>query len=74
MNITEHPVTVYKDEEIAKFSFLTSDQAERLLEVDTQLINVAKMYDNYLTEIYQLIQVTDTPKQKAQSSTLVPEY
>ena len=52
MNITEHPVNVYKDEGIAKFSFLTSDQAERLLEVDTQLINVGKMYDNYLIGIY----------------------
>ena len=34
LNITEHPVTINKGEEIAKFSFLTSDQAEKLLEVD----------------------------------------
>ena len=55
-----------KSEEIAKFSFLTSDQAENLLELDPQLINVPKMSENYLTEINQLIQVTDTPKRKAQ--------
>ena len=48
LNITEHPVTINKGEEIAKFSFLTSDQAEKLLEVDPQIINVAKMSENYL--------------------------
>ena len=51
---------------MAKFWFLTSDQAEKLLEVDPQLINVAKMSENFLTEINQLIQVTDTPKRKVQ--------
>ena len=74
MNITDHPVTINKGEEIAKFSFLTSDQAEKLLEVDPQLINVAKMSENYLTEINQLIQVTDTPKRKAQPAKPAPEY
>ena len=43
MNITDHPVTINKGEEIANLSFLTSDQAEKLLEVDPQLINVAKI-------------------------------
>ena len=66
LNFTDLPITINKGEEIAKFSFLTSDQAEKLLEVDPQLINVAKMSENYLTEINQLIQVTDTPKRKAQ--------
>ena len=50
MNITDHPITINKGEEIAKFSFLTSDQAEKLLEVDPQLINVAKMSENYLNK------------------------
>ena len=63
-----------KGKEIAKFSFLTSDQAEKLLEVDPQLIKVAKMSENYLTEINQLIQVTDTPKRKAQPAKPTPEY
>ena len=67
-------MTINKGEEIAKFSFLTSDQAENLLEVDPQLINVAKMSENYLTEINQLIQVTDTPKRKAQPAKPAPEY
>ena len=74
LNITDHPTTIIKCEEIAKFSFLTSDQAEKLLEVDPQLINVAKMSENYLTEINQLIQVTDTPKRKAQPAKPAPEY
>ena len=74
LNITDHPITINKDEEIAKFSFLTSDQAEKLLEVDPQLINVAKMSENYLTEINQLIQVTDTPKRKSQPAKPAPEY
>ena len=67
LNITEQPVNINKGEEIAKFSFLTPDQAENLLEVDPQLINVAKMSENYLREINQLIQVTDTPKRIATS-------
>ena len=74
LNITDHPITINKGEEIAKFSFLTSDQAEKLLEVDPQLINVAKMIENYLTEINQLIQVTDTPKRKFQPAKPAPEY
>ena len=74
MNITDHPITINKGEEIAKLSFLTSDQAEKLLKVDPQLINVAKMSENYLTEINQLIQVTDTPKRKAQPAKPAPEY
>ena len=45
LKITEHPTTINKGEEIVKFSFLTSDQAEKLLEVDPQLINVAEMSD-----------------------------
>ena len=73
MNITDHPITINKGEEIAKFLFLTSDQAEKLLDVDPQLINVAKMSENYLTEINQLIQITDTPKRKAQPAKSAPE-
>ena len=45
-----------------------------MLEVDPQLINVAKMSENYLTEINQLIQVTDTPKRKSQPAKPAPEY
>ena len=62
LNITEHPVTTNKVEEIAKFSYFTSDPAERLLEVDPQLINIAIRSKNYLTETNQLIQVRDSPK------------
>ena len=54
--------------------FLTSDQAEKFLEVDPQLKNVAKMSKNYLTEINQPVQVTDTPKRKAQPAKPAPEY
>ena len=32
------------------------------------------MSENFLTETYQLIQVTDTQKRKAQQSKPVPEY
>ena len=66
LNITEHPFTINKKSvETAKFSILTLDQAEELLEVDLQLINVAKMSENYLTEKNQLIEVTDTQKKRA---------
>ena len=44
LDITEHPVTIIKCEEVAKFSFLLSDQAEKLL-VDPQLINVTPEYE-----------------------------
>ena len=74
LNVTEHPVTINNGEEIAKFAFLASDQAEKLLEVDPQLINVAKMSEKYLTEINQLIQVTDASKRKAQPTKPAPEY
>ena len=37
-------------------------------------LNVAKMSENYITEINQLIQVTDTPKRKVQSLKRAPEY
>ena len=40
MNITEQPITINKGEEKTKFSFLYSGQAERLLEVDPQIMNV----------------------------------
>ena len=32
------------------------------------------MSEIYLTEVNQLIQVTDTPKQKMQPAKLAPEY
>ena len=54
--------------------FLTSDQAEKMLEIDPQLINVAKLSKNYLTEINQLIQATDTPERIAQPAKRAPEY
>ena len=43
-------------------------------EVEPQLINVAKMSEIYLTEVNQLIQVRDTPKQKVQPAKLAPEF
>ena len=42
LNVPDHPITINKGEEIAKFSFLTSDQAEKLLEEDPQLIKSQK--------------------------------
>ena len=72
LNSTEHPVTINKGERIAKFSFLTSEQAEKLLEVVPELINVAKMCENYLTETNQLLPVTDNPKTKSAASKASP--
>ena len=46
LKITEHSVTIFKIEEVAKFSFQTTDQDEMLLEVDTQLKNVAQLSEN----------------------------
>ena len=57
-----------------QFTFLTSDQAEKFLQIDPQLINIAKISDDYKTKINQIIQVTDSSKRRAQSSKPVPEY
>ena len=51
-----------------------SYQAEKLLEVDPQLKNVAKMTEYYLTRINKLIQVTYISTRKAQPAKPAPEY
>ena len=41
LNITDHPVTINRDKELAKFAILTADQTDKLTPIDPNLLNVA---------------------------------
>ena len=41
LNITDHPVTINRDKELAKFAILTADQTDKLTAIDPFLVNVA---------------------------------
>ena len=41
LNITDHPVTINRDKELAKFAILTADQTDQLTPIDPNLLNVA---------------------------------
>ena len=75
LNITDHNTVLLKSTEVAKFSFLTPEQAENLQQIDPELIALAQMRSDTkdITEVNQLIQ--DFTKQGQQQSTRpAPEY
>ena len=57
LNITDHPVTITRDKEIAKFAILTADQTNKLTPIDPNLLNVAycKGTQQFESNINQLI-------------------
>ena len=75
LNITDHAITLTNGTEIARFQILSSDQADKLVQVDPELIAFAKSRnsENFLTEINQLIQDSDR-KGKNQPPRPLPDY
>ena len=75
LNVTEHPITINSRTEVGRFSILSAEQADRLIQIDPQLIALAKSRnkDDYFTELNQLIQ--DFTQQKpGQTKRPPPEY
>ena len=58
INITEHPITINSRTEVGRFSILSTEQADQLIQIDPQLITLAKSRnkDDYFAELNQLIQ------------------
>ena len=58
LNLTDQPVTLTKGTELARFRILTSDQADKLIQVDPELIALASVQssENFTPENNQLIQ------------------
>ena len=58
LNVTEHPITINSRKEVGRFSILSTEQADQLIQIDPQLITLAKSRkkDDYFAELNQLIQ------------------
>ena len=58
INLTEHPITILYNTIIANCEILNTAQAEKLINIDPQLIALAKMrnHENLEAEINQLVQ------------------
>ena len=58
VKITEHPININNQTEIARFSILTAEQAQNLTIIDPELISLAKYKssENTIPEINHLIQ------------------
>ena len=69
LNITDHPITLTKGTELARFQILTSEQADKMIQVDPELIALA----NFIPEINQLIQDSDR-KGRNQPPRPKPDY
>ena len=70
LNITEHPITINGQTEVGKFfSKLSTEQAEKLTQIDPQLMALAKSRnkENIFGELNQLIQGDSNPN-SAQNS------
>ena len=58
LNVTEHPITINSRREVGGVSILSTEQADQLIQIDPQLITLAKSrnkYD-YFADLNQLIQ------------------
>ena len=75
LNITEHPITVNGRTEVGKFSTLSTEQAEKLTQIDPQLIALAKSRnkEDFFGEFNQLIQAESEPN-FGQNTRPEPEY
>ena len=58
INITDHPITLHRRTEVARFSLFTTEQADQLIKIDLELIALAKFREKEkeIPEINQLIQ------------------
>ena len=75
LNITDHDITIQQRTEVGKFSVLTPEQAEKLIQIDPQLIALARLKnsDATIAEINQVIE-DETRRGKSQPSRPNPEY
>ena len=75
LNITDHDITIQLRTEVGIFSVLTPEQAEKLIQIDPQLIALARLKnpDATIAEINQLIE-DETRRGKSQPSRPPPEY
>ena len=75
LNITDHPITLTKRTELARFQIFTSEQADKLIQVDPELIALAKYRnsENFIPEFNQLIQDSDR-KGRNQPPRPKPDY
>ena len=69
LNITEHPITINGQTEVGKFSILSTEQAEKLTQIDPHLMALAKSRnkEDIFGELNQLIQADSNPN-SAQNS------
>ena len=58
LSVTELPITINSRTEVGRFSILSTEQADQLIQIDPQLITLAKSRnkDDYFAELNQLIQ------------------
>ena len=58
LNVTVYPITINSRTEVGRFSILSREQAEQLIQIDPQLITLAKSRnkDDYFSELTQPIQ------------------
>ena len=75
LNVTEHPITINSRTEVGRFSILSTEQADHMIQVDPQLITLAKSRnkDDYFVELIQLIQ-DFTQHKPGQTRRPPPEY
>ena len=75
LNVTEHPITINSRIEVSRFSILSTEQADQLIQIDPQLITLAKSRnkDEFFAELYQIIQVF-TQHKPGQTRRPPPEY
>ena len=75
LNIIEHPITINSRTEVGRFSILSTEQADQLIQIDPQLIKLAKSRnkDDYFAELNQLIQEF-TQHKPGQARRPPPEY
>ena len=75
LNITDHPITLKKGTEITRFQILSLDQADKLIQVDPELIALPKFRnsDTFMQEVNQLVQDSDR-KGKNQPPRPPPDY
>ena len=75
LNVTEHPITINSRTEVGRFSILSTERADQLIQIDPQLITLAKSRnkDDYFAELNQLIQ-DFTQHKPGQTRRPPPEY
>ena len=58
LNVTVHPIAINSRTEVGRFSILSREQADQLIQIDPKLITLAKSRnkDDYFSQLFQPIQ------------------